>query len=264
MKVCATCGSDWAIYGKEWLRTERNCYDYTCKKCKSKKKPVIKDRSGILVIPDLHFPFVREGYLEFLKETYDKYNCNEVIQLGDILDHHYSSFHDSDPDGLSENVEYKKAITGITELAEAFPYMKICTGNHDAIPSRKAFASGLSSRWIRTTKEALMVDGCPVAGWDFQHSFIVEGIKFCHGTNKKAKPRMMQDSMSVVQGHYHSESYIWWHVNARQKTFAMQLGALIDDSAYAFAYAKDFGRSHKNCGVIIDGTPIIEYWNLTK
>ena len=57
--------------------------------------------NNILVVGDLHEPFTRKGYLEFCKSIYYKYNCNEVVFIGDIIDNHYSSFHDTDPDGRS-------------------------------------------------------------------------------------------------------------------------------------------------------------------
>ena len=50
-----------------------------------------KDNQNILVIGDLHSPFIRKGYLEHCQKIYDKYNCNKVIFIGDIVDNHYSS-----------------------------------------------------------------------------------------------------------------------------------------------------------------------------
>ncbi len=262
---CKNCGSE----VRATLRASGKKTDYKClnKMCGCRKVPIIAEEKEeteerVLVIPDLHFPFVIDGYLDFLMDIYDKYNCNKVVQIGDILDMHYSSFHDSDPDGMSENDEFESAVNGIKELAEVFPEMLVCGGNHDAVPNRKAFSSGLSSRWVKSIKDVLLDFGAEVEGWEFAHHHIVDGIKYTHGTARKAKQRMIQDGISIVQGHYHSESYIWCHVNAVQKNFAMQLGALTDDSAYAFAYGKEFAKSHKNCGVVINGVPTIEYMDL--
>ena len=44
----------------------------------------------ILVIGDLHCPFELEGYLEHCLDTYDRFNCNQVIFIGDI---HNEPFH---------------------------------------------------------------------------------------------------------------------------------------------------------------------------
>lgn len=71
---------------------------------------------------------------------------------------------------------------------------------------------------------------------------------------------MLQDMENIVQGHYHSESYIYFNNGTDHKLFAMQIGCGIDDKSYAMEYGKNFGRPHINCGVVIDGKlPILEY-----
>ena len=69
-----------------------------------------KKERRILVIGDIHAPFVLDGYLEFCQETYARHNCNQVIYIGDILDNHYSSFHQTDPNGMSGGTELEYAI----------------------------------------------------------------------------------------------------------------------------------------------------------
>ena len=54
-----------------------------------------QEGSNILVIGDLHEPFCLDAYLDFCKEQYDKFNCNEVIFIGDIIDNHFSSYHET-------------------------------------------------------------------------------------------------------------------------------------------------------------------------
>ena len=43
-----------------------------------------KQERRILVVGDIHAPFNLDGYLDFCKDTYAKYNCNQVIFIGDI------------------------------------------------------------------------------------------------------------------------------------------------------------------------------------
>jgi hypothetical protein len=64
----------------------------------------------ILIVGDIHAPFSLDGYLDFCKETYAIYNCNQVIFIGDIIDNHYSSFHTTDPDGMGGGDELDLAI----------------------------------------------------------------------------------------------------------------------------------------------------------
>jgi len=55
----------------------------------------------ILVVGDLHCPFELDGYFEFCLQQYDNFNCNHVVFIGDILDNHYSSYHETDPNALA-------------------------------------------------------------------------------------------------------------------------------------------------------------------
>jgi len=260
--ICSVCEEDWELVGAEYSRNDHNGKYYICE-CGSKKKPVDEVcGSRVLVIPDPHAPFMKDGAIEFLTGIYRKYECNEVVCLGDEIDFHWSSFHNTDPDGLNAEDELKQAVKQLSKLAEAFPRVKVCSGNHSDIPKRQAYAAGLSKSLVKDLKSVYLEHGASVEKWEFADHFIIGGVKYCHGTGRKAKARMVQDGISIVQGHYHAESSVQWHVNQFQKLFAMQLGALIDDSAYAFAYGKHFAKSHKNCGVVIDGVPIIEYMEL--
>ena len=214
--------------------------------------------SNILIIPDLHAPFVRIGYLDFCIEMKRKWDCDKIIFIGDLVDNHYSSFHETDPDGLSAKEELDQAINQIQAFYSAFPYATVLIGNHDSIPNRKAFTGGVSSRWVKSIKEMLQVPN-----WDFKVEHWEGNILFCHGMGRKAKGRMKQDMVSIVQGHYHSESYIIYQVGTDRKTFAMQLGCGMDNNTYASAYAKNFMRQHINVGILLGGkTPLIEYMDL--
>jgi metallophosphoesterase superfamily enzyme len=215
--------------------------------------------SRVLIIGDLHEPFARKGYLEFCESIYNKYNCNRVIFIGDLIDNHYSSFHDTDPDGHSAYEELLKAKANINKWYKVFPDAIVTIGNHDLIPDRKAFSSGLSKTWIKTISEVL-----EVPNWRFVESTIIDGVKYVHGTARKARQRAKDDFMSVVQGHYHSESYIEFYVGESYKYFAMQVGCGLDRGSYAAAYGRHFKKMHINCGVILENgeVPILEYMEL--
>lgn len=218
----------------------------------------------VLVIGDTHFPFVRDGYIDFLKETYDKYNCNEVVHIGDLIDNHYSSFHDQDPDGMSASDELNAIYGQVKKLADYFPKINVITGNHDLIPNRKAFSAGLSKTWIKPIKQVLLEKKLPVSNWSFFENHWADSVSYVHGTGRKARMRAKDDVINTVQGHYHSESYIEWFVGKNFKYFAMQVGCGMDDKAYAAAYGKDFKKMHINCGVVLENgnLPILEYMKL--
>ncbi|MBN1683740.1 metallophosphoesterase [Candidatus Bathyarchaeota archaeon] len=219
----------------------------------------IKDKEGVLVIGDLHSPFIKYGYLEFCKEIQKKYNTEKTVFIGDIIDNHYSSYHETDPDGHSAGAELLKSKEEISNWYKSFPKAKVCNGNHDLIASRKSMTAGLSASWIRTIGEVL-----ETPDWEYGEEFIINDVMYTHGTGRKARNRAQKDLISVVQGHYHSESYIENFVGERFKIFAMQLGCGIDRRSYGMAYGKRFNKPHINCGIILDnGTlPIIEMMKL--
>jgi len=215
------------------------------------------NKSRVLVIGDLHSPFIKEGYLEFCQSIQQKYNCNEILFTGDLVDNHASGYHETDPDGHSAGQELEFARDKILEWEKVFPKAKVCIGNHDLLPARKAFTAGLSNHWIKSIKEVLEV------AWEFGEEFEIDGILYIHGTACKAHTRAQNELVSIVQGHYHSESYIRYFVGLERKIFAMQIGCGVDRRAYAMAYGKHFRKQHINCGVVIDGLPILEYMILT-
>ena len=234
---------------------------YTCIDVSNGEVSYININKNILVIGDLHAPFIREGYLEFCKEIYLKYQCTDIVFTGDLLDSHFSSFHEIDPDGHSAGEELRLAKNQIQKWYKSFPVAKICLGNHDLIQQRKIFNAGVSKVWLKNIGDIL-----DTPNWEYAEEFIIDDVLYTHGTGRKADVRMQQDLISTVQGHYHSESYIKYSVGKRNKLFAMQVGCGVDDKSYAMAYGKYFAKNHINCGVVLNGgnLPIIEYMNLNK
>ena len=218
-----------------------------------------REPEGVLVIGDLHHPFTKKGYLEFCIGIRNKYNTKRTMFIGDILDNHFAGYHEIDPDGHSAGRELELAKASIQEWYREFPVADVCIGNHDAIPNRKAMTAGLSVGWIKPISEVINTPG-----WNFQIEHIIDEVLYTHGTGRKARQRAKNDLISVVQGHYHSESYIENFCGQFYRIFALQVGCGIDNEAYAMAYGKNFGKMHRNCAVIKDhGTlPIIESMHL--
>ncbi len=221
-------------------------------------------KDNVLVIGDLHAPFIRDGYLEHCIETQQKYGCDTIVLIGDVIDNHYSSYHDQDPDGFGAGEELDRAIKKLKPWHEAFPNAKVCIGNHDAIVARKVFSSGLSNRWVKDYDEVLGTEG-----WDFQQQHVINDVMYVHGTGCSGKginKRVREWQCSIVQGHIHTEAFVDWYCNKDKKLFAMQVGCGVDDRSYAMAYAKNFTKKYiVSCGVVLDkGTlPIVVPMNIT-
>ena len=217
----------------------------TCVKVKESLPP-----KNVLFAGDIHEPFCKEGYLEFCKKQYDKYNCNEVIFSGDIVDNHAQSFHDSDADGLSAKDELELAIKKLQAWYKVFPKATVLIGNHDRIVARKLFKVGVSQRWLKPLGEVL-----EVPNWNFVEEYINNDILYVHGEGGTARKKAQQEMMSVCQGHLHSEAYVEF-LNGG-KNFALQVGCGIDFNSYAFAYAKRDKKPILSCAVILDKSPIL-------
>ena len=136
------------------------------------------DPDNVLVIGDPHEPFTKEGYLEFCRKVQEEYDCGTVIHIGDAVDNHAVSYHEKDPEGMSAGDEFNLAIERMKRWYYTFPNVKVCIGNHDALPFRKAFSAGLPKTWLKTYQELLQSP--PTWEWDFVHQ--VNGVIYQHGT----------------------------------------------------------------------------------
>ena len=211
-----------------------------------KKRGKDKDRR-ILIIGDLHEPFCLDGYLEFCKETYKRYDCNQVVFIGDVIDNHYSSYHESDADGMSGGQELELAIEKISKWYEAFPKADVIIGNHDRIIMRKAQSSQVPRKWIKEYKDVL-----DTPKWNFVESVTYDDVLYIHGEGGTARSRMRKDLNSVVQGHLHTQFYCDYLVGKNFSIFGMQVGCGIDNKSYAMAYAKNYGKPAIGCGVVLE------------
>ena len=209
---------------------------------------LIKDENRVLVIGDLHEPFCLDGYLDFCKKTYKKYNCNKVVFIGDLVDNHAASYHETDVDGLSGGDELDLSIKRIKRWYKEFPEADMLLGNHDNIIMRKAQTSSVPKKWIREYKDVL-----ETPNWNYTHRVEIDGVAYVHGIGSKAHIRSVKDMQSTVQGHHHTDAYVQWKVGNNSRIFGMQVGCGIDKDSYAMAYGKWFPKPAIGCGVVIGG-----------
>ena len=209
---------------------------------------LVSKQTRILVIGDLHEPFCLKGYLDHCKNIYSKHNCNKVIFIGDVIDNHYSSFHDPDPDGMGGGDELTSAIARLSKWYKAFPEAEVCIGNHDRIVTRKAFASGVPKRWIKE-----MADVLETPNWVYDTRFVHDKVQYIHGESGRATKKAKDDMMSTVQGHRHTEMFTEFVVGANYKVFGCAVGCGIDNTSYAIAYGKNFKKPAIGCAVVFGG-----------
>ena len=208
-----------------------------------------KKEDRVLVIGDLHEPFCHKDYLKFCKETYEKHNCNRVVFIGDIIDNHYSSYHESSADGFGGKYELDKAIKKLAKWYKAFPNADVTLGNHDRIIIRKAQTSNIPSKWIKEFSEVL-----ETPNWNFVTDVYYDGVRYVHG-DKSGKPRMAvkRDMVSTVSGHYHTDMYVEWMFGKTRAIFAMAVGCGIDAKSYAMGYMQGGKKEAIGVGIVIGG-----------
>jgi hypothetical protein len=173
-----------------------------------------------------------------------QFNTDHTIIIGDVIDNHYSSYHETDPDGYGAGEELRRAVDKLAKWHKAFPNAEVCIGNHDRMAARKVFTSGLSHLWLRDLNEVLRVPT-----WKFHISFVYDNVRYVHGDKGKTA-RSKCEKQSVVQGHRHSEGYVW--LNAATGHFGMQVGCGVDMDSYAMAYAKEEISPALSCGVVLN------------
>ena len=176
-----------------------------------------------------------------------------IVHIGDLVDNHACSFHDSDPDGYSHGEEMKRAKERLKKWFKAFPKVLLCRGNHDILVERKALRYGLSQSVVKTFKKIWDLP----KGWEFEEEFYRYGVLFTHGNGRAgmyAHGKLAQDEFcSSVMGHLHSNAGTLWGSNKNHRYFGLAVGCGVDQKTYSMAYAKYFKRKFMiGCGVVTD------------
>lgn len=206
------------------------------------------------IIGDLHAPFTHPRYLEFTQDIFSDWGGMDAhVFIGDGMDGHAWSYHETDPDGYSAKDEFDYGRKCMAKWYKAYPKAKFCLGNHDLLFSRKAKTAGLPEACLRPYKE---IYGTP--GWQYKMSYNIEGVHYCHGMGVSGKNAALNlafsKRMSVVMGHIHSWGGVQYHANENNMIFGMNVGCGIDVRSYAQAYGRDFkDRPTLGCGIVIDG-----------
>ena len=207
------------------------------------------ENNNILVIGDLHEPFCLDAYLDFCVQKYIEFSCNEVVMIGDCIDNHYASYHETygGEELMTGAEELELAIKRIARWRDAFPVATVIIGNHDRLIMRKSQTSSIPSKWIKSYIEVLVVPD-----WNFVERYEKNGVQYVHGEGGTARTKCRADMMNTVQGHLHTQAYCEHYVGQNFRVFGMQVGCGIDHESYAMAYAKYGKKPAIGCGVVLN------------
>ena len=210
----------------------------------------------ILVISDMHIPYHHKDSFKFLKEIKKQFKPDTIINIGDSIDFHNISMHQSSPDLPNAGDELRITREYIKELESIFPIVTEVDSNHSSLVYRRAFKYGLSREFMRDygdflgTKKWKWVEDITLTMSNGQRCY------FTHGKSADVIKTSQAYSMNTVQGHYHTKFTISYWANPDNIFWAMNVGCLINQKSMAFDYAKNFRtRFIIGCGIIIDGIP---------
>ena len=137
---------------------------------------------SILVISDQHAPYHHIDTLDFLAAIKKIYKPDTVVNIGDEMDWHSISFHDSHPGLYSPSHELQVAREFFKDLEKLFPKQYIMDSNHGSLVFRKATRYGLPHEVFQSYNKMLGVG----KGWTWHEDLILKAsygqkIYFCHG-----------------------------------------------------------------------------------
>lgn len=213
--------------------------------------------SRVLVVGDPHCPGMRKDYVPFLKSIHKKHKCNRVVLIGDVVDNGAISYHERHPGMSAPQEEYKATLRQVATLYKAFPKADWMLGNHDVLTERQMVTAGLLPEWLRDYR-----DLWEVPGWKVHPRYAqlnIDGVLYQHGDAGKggmysAVKNAKEYFASVVQGHYHSQGGVWWHVNPQHRVFGMQVGCGMDHNILRFEYGRKMAaKPVLGCGVVLEG-----------
>ena len=217
--------------------------------------------SRVLIIGDTHCPCLLDGYVEFLADCYESWDCDRVVHIGDLVDNCALSFHLKKPHQKDPTREFEQALDQVAVLTSWFPDADLLLGNHDVLPYRWLNEVGIPEEMMREFGDIFQLPD----GWAVHQRYAqieVDGVIYQHGDRGRSSASLnaRDEFQSVVQGHHHSKAGIEFTANRNHRVFGMQVGCGTDwkhhQQDYGVKYTK---KPIIGCGIVIDGTtPIFE------
>mgnify|MGYP001344302022 CR=1 FL=1 len=195
----------------------------------------------VLIISDLHFPYAHPDWHSFLKAIQTHFKPEIVVNVGDEVDGHAISFHESETCLPSADMELEQAIKEVHALRDLFPKMYLCESNHGSLAYRKIKHAGLPIRHLKPLGELY-----DTPGWSWHHEIMLEThagyVTIVHGKTGSYNKLALEQGNSSIQGHYHSKFELTWVQSSMNLRFNMIVGCLVDSESMAFNYGKNIAK----------------------
>lgn len=205
----------------------------------------------------MHMPYCHPDTWKFLTAVKKKYYPDRVVCLGDEVDHHALSYHESDPSLDSAGPELDKAINLLKYIYNLFPDVDVLESNHGSLVYRKAMTAGIPKRLIVPYREQIKAP--PGWRWHFELTIKMSNGQPCyfhHG--KTGSPGKLSKNMSMCsyQGHFHSKYHVTYWASPMGLFWDAHGGSLADRESLAQAYGKNsLEKGIIGVDVILSGHP---------
>ena len=206
------------------------------------------------IISDTHYPFAHKNHLNFLYETFNKFQVNRVVHIGDLVDGSKWNFWSKNAEMPNGSKEAALAQKDIDKLFKMFPEGDLTLGNHDQLLSSQMMDHQIPKKFYKPFEDAWNFP----KGWRTHEHIEIDNVLYIHGTGKSganASTALMTDyRQSVVSGHTHSAGGVSYRASYKDLTFGLNVGCLIDVDSMAYNYGKHFSKKPTlGCGIVIDG-----------
>lgn len=214
--------------------------------------------SRILLVPDLHMPYCHGDTWKFLEAIKKKYKPDRVILLGDEIDHHALSYHESDPDLDSAGPELEKAINLLKPIYKMFPVADVLESNHGSLVYRKAKSAGIPRRALRSYRDTLEAPKTWVWHFDLRLQMSNGQMLYLHhGKTGRQGALSLKESCCTAQGHFHSKFHATYWRNSSGLYWDLHGGCLVDHDSLAFAYGKNtMEKGIVGAWMVLNGHPL--------
>jgi predicted phosphodiesterase len=204
------------------------------------KSPTITDT--ILVVGDLHFPFVHKEALEALYLFNKEQQPDVIIQLGDAYDMYAHSKYPRSQNIYSPKEEEALGHEGLTNFWKRLqldnPKAKcvMLMGNHDIRPVKRAIESVSSLEHIveKHLKSITTFDNVETV-YDSREEYEICGILFHHGFLSSLGQHRDFTLSNIVVGHTHKGGVSYRRIKG-QTLWELNAGFLGDPEAKVMSY----------------------------
>lgn len=213
-------------------------------------------KQTILVIGDLHAPFMHKDAVRFLKAVKTKFKPTDIVFMGDERDGHSDSYHEKDPELPASGDELIAAIKQLQPLYSMFPKAVVLESNHGSLFYRKAQTAGIPGAVLKDYRSVLEAP----KGWVWKYDHVMKtplgDVYYHHGKSGSYEKLSKNLGMSAIQGHFHNKFYICYWSSPNGLYFDANAGCLVDAKSRAMAYGKNnLQKPIVGCMIIQDGIP---------